>query len=335
VQRKSSWIITREWKPILDDVTIEAAENVANNQKGMFNIISAEAEAINVVTGGVYGDDNSGKKSNFGLLLKAWDGEFTSSVRIGREGYEGIIKCTICVIAQDDSVDTILAAGASGRGLAERFLLLAERSLLGQRNFDKIRHINEELHDKYKRLIKNIINEPPVSLIFSSEALEVINTYKLNQEIELGDDGKYSHNLLTGFMGKCDKQIMKIASILHVVDHWQDGGNRSKIITDDYAYWAISIFDELAKTYINAADVMGYVGDQAELIKLAYVLQLRVEKKKLKTSVSQLRDLIKGTAPFKGSRDLTRKLRRELLPRLEDRGYCVVVGNTIYINPKL
>lgn len=324
-----------EWEGTLTDTTIEAAEMVAREQGGMFNIISAEAESINVIAGAVYGDEGGGKKSNQGLLLSAWDGEYVNTRRVGRKGYSGYVRSTISVIAQDDSIDTILAAGASGRGLTERFLLLCETSMLGQRDHFKKYRPDQSLMNRYESLIENIVRENEVVLHFNDDADNVIRNYVASIEKELRDDGAFSNALLTGFMGKADKHIRKLASVLHVADAWQDGGSRSNNIGEEYAMWAMGIFDELSKTFIAASDNLGYVGRKSEIEKLRVVITGMAEKGKFKTTVSAIRDKVKNVKPFKGSRNIQTKLRNDCLPVLESHNYIVVNGNDIHINPRL
>lgn len=324
-----------EWEGTLTDTTIEAAEMVAREQGGMFNIISAEAESINVVAGAVYGDDKGGKKSNQGLLLSAWDGEYVNTRRVGRKGYSGYVRSTISVIAQDDSIDTILAAGASGRGLTERFLLLCESSRLGHRDHFRKARVDRSLMNRYESMIENIVREDDVTLRFSDEADMIVRNYVASIEPELRDEGTFSNALLTGFMGKADKHIRKIAAVLHVSEAWQDGGSRSNVIEDDFALWAMSIFDELSKTFISASDNLGYVGRKSEIEKLRVVITGMAEKGKLKTTVSAIRDKVKNVKPFKGSRNIQAKLRNDCFPVLESHNYIVVNGNDIHINPRL
>lgn len=326
---------TPEWTPIIDDATIEAAEDLASNQTGMWNIVSAESESISVVVGAVYGDDKKGKNSNFGLLLKSWDGEKTSTVRITRKGHNGYVRGSIAVIAQDESVETILSAGSSGRGLAERFLLLAEGSILGKRDFQEAIPLRTDLYTRYKQLIHNIVNEKFVKLRLSAECVDHIKHYRMGVEPELSDGGAYAHNLLTGFMGKADKQLIKLACIIHVIEHWQDGGSRSVEVQDDSMIQAIGLFDELAKTYINAADCMGFVGGKSEIIKASEYLEAKAQKGTLKIRVSQMVNDIKNVRPFKGTRKITEKVKSKTLPILESLNYCVVSGANIYINPRL
>src|SRR5690554_1933396 len=102
---------------IIPNCDPEGLERDAGSQLGMINIISAEADAINIITGAVYGD----KKTNYGMILKAWDGERHSSSRASRDSYSGYVRMCIAVLAQDESIDAILDAGKDGRGISERF----------------------------------------------------------------------------------------------------------------------------------------------------------------------------------------------------------------------
>lgn len=321
------------WSPAVTNSTIEAIDSGLAKNDGMFNIISAEAEAINVVAGSVYSDGSS--KTNFELLLKAWDGEWYSSDRVTRNGYTGEVRGSIAVIAQDDTIDTMLAAGASGRGLTERFLMLSEKSMLGKRDHSKKYTFDKSIYARYEQLISNIVCEDSITLNFSAAAEEAIRNYKTHLEPTMSDDGVNSHNLTTGFIGKADKQVRKIAAVLHTIEQWQDGADRKRTIEDDHVYWAISIFDQLAKTFINSADYMGYVGSNSEVTKLINTVVGIAEKGKLRITVNALRDRVKNIRPFKGSRNITKKLKDELLPALEELNYCVVDGQTIYINPRL
>ena len=87
-----------------DDATAEGLSKLAASQKGIFNIISAEADAINVILGGVYSD----KKSNHGIFLKGWDAERVSIVRASKDNLTFTAIGNIAVIAQDESIKTIL-----------------------------------------------------------------------------------------------------------------------------------------------------------------------------------------------------------------------------------
>lgn len=324
-----------EWVPITKDTTIEAAEALASRQRGMFNIVSDEAESINVIMGSVYGNDGGGNKSNFGLLLAAWDGNDSSVERITRKGYKGKLKATISVLAQYDSIDTILAAGSLGRGLAERFLILAEPNFFGGRDLLSRSEVDKGAKSAYEKLVRNIIDENDVVLKFDDDASLFIARYRQKIEPELKDGGMYDHNLLTGVMGKADKQIMKLSCILHTIDNWKDGGSRSRTVTIDTVIRATSIFMELSKTYINAADSMGYVGFKSEVEKICTVIESYASKGKMKIRVRELVNSVKNVKPFKGSRNVTKRMKEKVLVELQFMNYIYVHNNDIHINPRL
>lgn len=321
------------WQPTIKDATIEAAESTAKNQTGMINIVSDEAEAINTIFGNTY--TREGSKSNFGLLLSAWDGDMVESVRVGREAYIGRARSTISVLAQDDSVESILRAGATGRGLAERFLLLAEKSLLGERNHLKNHKPDFDLRKRYEETMINIVNQEDIILTVDDEGIEFIAVERHQAEKEMSDCGKYEHNLITGFVGKMDKQIIKIACVLHVIEHWQTGGSREKVISWDTVVTASGLFSELSKTYINAADSMGYVGERSEITILSEVLTNKARKGELSITIRKLVNDIKNKKPFNGMRNITKKLKEQMLPKLQDAKYCYLSDKELHINPRL
>jgi hypothetical protein len=301
----------------------------------MFNIISAEAESVNVIVGAVYGDDKGGKKANQGLILSAWGGEYVNTKRVGRKGYRGVVKASISVIAQDDSIDTILASGASGRGLTERFLIFSEPSYLGNRDHFTVHKFNYSLYRRYENMISNIINTSETYLHLSPEAEEDLQFFKAQIEPDMKEDGIYSNALLTGLIGKADIQVRKLSSVLHCVEHWIDGGSRSNVIEKKSVLWAILLFKQLSKTFVNASDNMGYVGKRSEIDKIRQVISDSAERGKTKINFSSLRDKVKNVKPFKGSRNLSKKLREEILPILENNHYLIVDGHDIHINPRL
>ena len=68
----------------------------------------------------------------------------------------GRVTGNICVIAQDESIRTILAAGESGRGISERFLMVRESTFLGKRTFGARKRVDPLLMAQYARMIQNI-----------------------------------------------------------------------------------------------------------------------------------------------------------------------------------
>lgn len=318
----------------LTDATPEALEEVAGKQSGVFSIVSDEADAINIILGNVYGD----KKANMGLFLSAWDGDYFSSTRITRAGHEGPVFGSISVIAQDESINSILEAGQSGRGVSERFLILRERNMLGRRDFSEYRPVDESLKEAYSRTVGDIFRSDKKTLHLGREAYKELMQHKQDLEPLMADDGRYANNFLRGVVGKAEKQVIKIACVLHALKEWAPGAGRSLEISGETMLDAIVIFSQLMQTYTAAADSKGFVGNNSELARLIEYLQSRIEKKKkLWLTVSQLRDGIKNSKPFSGQPGLTKHLREKLLPELEERNYIAIDPNSdvVYLNPRL
>ena len=321
--------------PTITNATIEALEAKAATQGCYFNIVSDEAGAANVVLGAVYNDSSAKKNSD--LILKAWTHGSVSSTRISREDDEGRFTGVISVLAQYDTVDTILEAGANGSGLSERFLLLAENSLLGKRDLSKLVKVGEDLVSQYELMIDNIVSSPEVHLTFSREAKKWLLNCKVEFESKLGEDGEFSQDLFSGFLGKNETQVRKLAAILHICENWKEGGKRSLVIDDDTVIMATSIFRELSKTFVDAANRLGYAGDETEINKVIDKLTSIAggNNSRLKVSIASFQSSIKNIKPFKGIRNLRKRLKDKLLPVLQDLGYCYVNGQDIYINPRL
>ena len=319
------------WVYSVDDATPEALEKISSEQQGMFNVISDEADSINIILGKVYGEG----KSNYGIFLKGWDGDYHSPARITRATKAGFVHGSICVIAQDESIDSILEAGLSGRGISERILMLREKNLFGGRDFESYIPIDKQAREDYEVTVRNILESDRTILTFCSDAVESIQGYRSMLEPELADGGKYSNAMLRGVVGKADKQIRKLSSVLHVCEEWAPNGRRSTIISADTVTRAILMFNNLVDTYITAADSQGFVGLSAELDKLIEVITKRAKKGDLKLTTRQLRDTVKNMQVFKQTSMLSSKFRDEYLPELEARGFCVTDKNTIYLNPRL
>lgn len=317
----------------VSNTTAEAAEAKAFRQGGMINIISAEAEAISVIMGSTYGD--SSKSANYELFLKAWDNEWLSSSRVTRGDNSGYVFGSVAVIAQQDAIRGILQAGMSGRGVSERILMLSERPILGTRNLSQWNPAPKDLKDCYFELVQSCVASGDVVLKISPEGMKEIVKFRQAIEPELADGKLFSNTMLRGAMGKADKQIIKIACLLHITENWKPSGQQQTKVDKKTVVSAISIFDQLSKTYIKAADDLGYAGKSTECAYIAARLQDMAQKKKTSMTMGQFRDNIKGRGAIANVTGLTAKLKDEYVPELQRRGYICEHEGTIYINPKL
>lgn len=318
----------------VNDPTPEGCEKILAKQGGFFNVVSDETSAVSVILGMVYGD---GARNN-GVFLKAWDNGYLSVARAGREGFSGNIRGSMAVLAQDASVEAILQAGQSGEGISERFMILRERNLLGTRDHTIYNPVDKDLQEQYKRLVDAIVMTGyDVYLKLSDEAQRLVRQIKQDQEPLMRDGGKYSSPMLRGVVGKNEKQIIKIACVLHVVQEWASTGNRKTEIPTERVFEASYIFGQLLRTYVAAADSKGFTGKQTELNRIVEALTKMAGKNKLKIDTRALRDAIKNSRQFQGIDRLTEKLRTEYMPDLEKTAHLVYddASDTIYINPHI
>lgn len=320
-----------------DDATPEALESICGRQNGMANIISDESDAVNVVLGSVYGSES--RKSNSGIFLKMFDGGWHAPSRVTRETRDGRVYGCLAIIAQDESVKSILQAGESGRGISERILMLRERNLLGHRNHMIYTPVDKEIKELYEKTCENLIrghnNEV---LYFGEEATRMINEYRQQVEVELADGGRFSAPMLRGAIGKADKQICKIACILHGFEHWQnDAITRPKEVSVDNVAEAKRIYMELINSYVRITDGQGYTGDQSAIDKLKEKFKASAQKNKLRVDLNSLASSLSRTKPFADMTGRTKIIREKLIPAMAVQNWCLLSedGKEIYLNPRI
>ena len=327
--------------PMTDDATPEALQQVAGRQGNWFNILSPEADILNVMFGSAYGD---GKKANHGLLLKAWDNEYYSGARVTRAMKNGNYRGNLGVLAQDEAIKAVLAAGEGGRGLSERILLMREKPILGSRDHTKYTPVDPSLIEWYDVLIENLVTAKGDDLAFefSDQAKQMVNEIRNDYEKEMGDNGIYSNKLLQGMLGKAGAQIYRIACLLHVGREWGPAGSKTLKVSDQTVVDAINTYDQLAKSNIQVASGEGYAGQESLTKGAIQALQDLVEKKKTKfdfglhhISMQRFRDLKKGGKPFNGHGQLTNLLRDKLFPELAEKGVIAFHEDEVWINPNI
>lgn len=323
----------------VSDTTPEGLARI-NHRQGNFAVISDEATSVNSLLGMTYGDGS--KKTNSELVLKAWD---SGDVSIARANAENNMSFTalgcISVIAQDETINAIMNAGARGIGVSERFLLVREKSFLGERVFvdedgnSTFEQVDGELRANYFKLIHEIMMEVDVKLTVSNSAMKYLNRARQDMEPHLKDGGKYSHTMLRGALGKFDKQAIRIASVLHVIRNWCAGGCKSREIELDTMQEAVLMFHELSKTYLSSANASGHAGDNAEMNKLIDLLIKQGKASKGVVGLRALYEAARKVKPFEAQAGVMTKIKDHLLPMLDERNYTCVIGEKIYLNPRL
>lgn len=326
----------------VSDTTPEGLAKI-NNKQGSFAVISDEATSINSLLGLTY--TSSERKTNSELVLKAWDAGHVSIARANAENSMSFtaLGC-MAVIAQDETINGIMEAGARGIGVSERFLLVREESFLGRRSFiddngdSTFEPVDQGLKANYYKLVHNIMTEEGVKLTISKSAMRCLNIARQEMEPHLAGGGKYSHTMLRGALGKMDKQVIRIASVLHVIRNWfNENGNpqKSREIEAETMQEALIMFHELSKTYISAANASGHAGEDAELNKVVdMVVRLGKANKGVLTSRA-IYEAIRKVRPFVGQAGVMKRLEESLLPRLEELNYVCNANGRVFVNPAL
>ncbi|WP_110456052.1 DUF3987 domain-containing protein [Shewanella algidipiscicola] len=238
---------------------------------GYFSLASAEQGLSDVLLG-----LTSDRKADNDLLLKGFNGEWHSSSRITRQGYQGFVHGAVTLLAQPNSIDTILAK-SNGTGIAERFLMVSEPTLLGKRKFGQGRPapMNGNLRNDFDKAVTDIAswlldtNHLPaidnlVSLEIEPKGWQAIADKQQEIEPLLADGAFYSHGILRGIFGKIDIQIMKIATTLHVADVLMAGGSVGGFIPYATVKVAINVAEALATNVRYILEAKGVIGKTAE-----------------------------------------------------------------------
>lgn len=323
-----------------NDATIEGLEVIASKNNGYFSFVSDEMGGFSTLLGLNYNDAGGGNIKSANLLLSGFDGDVVSSARVSR-GNSSFNACgSVFVIAQDMTISALMEAGAQGNGLAERFLILRERPLIGYRDFSKpFVKIDPDLARQYSDLALKIVTHDDVVLRFDQESEDFISAVRTMHEPKLRQGGEYDHGLLRGTIGKMDKQVKKIACILHVLTRWL-GKEEPVVVNLETTMWAMSIFDGLFQQYLAAVASQGVAGADAYVEKVTSVIERKMERitgtsRPRTIKVHDLRGLLKNSKPFSGLPNITATLKEKILPELESKGLIVVKDNVIYVSPKL
>lgn len=309
------------YKSFITDATPEALDQIIGGQFGHFSLASAEQAVVNTALGVSYSDGK--KASNNDLILKGYSGDYHSSARITRNGYEGYVSGAVTVIAQRGTIETILER-SDGTGIAERFIMLAEPTLLGYRDHLTPRaQPSMELKVSYSNAMESLVNlygstrdngsvkyEDLTKLFLGAADWHKINLEKQALEPTMRDGGKYSHEMLRGTVGKFDQRVMKVAANLHVVETLmaKSGVEVPKQISSSHVDTAIHLtkltIDCLFKSMIDK----GIIGMSAEEEVVYSVVSKRGSNGIL---WSELYNSTKGLQPFKSypSKGLAAKIK--------------------------
>lgn len=200
--------------------TPQAAEEVAAKQGGVFNMCSDEQEAIDTYLGLSYGDGKSAPDN--GVFIAAFGGDMMGTARISREGIDIAVRGAFAVIAQNAGVDTLIKAGAAGRGVSERCLVIKEPNRIGFRTYTRERsQFDVDLKAEYQELCTNVVTGTyPLNLTFSEQCRDMIVDLKNMVEPQCRPGAKYGDSQIRGFASKIEQHITKLAANFHIAEQW-------------------------------------------------------------------------------------------------------------------
>lgn len=206
--------------PAKKNVTPQAAEEVAAKQGGVINVCSDEQEALDTYLGLSYGDGKSSPDN--GVFIAAFGGDIMGTARVSREGISIPVRGAFAVVAQNGSIDTMIKAGAAGRGVSERCLIIKEPNRIGYRVY-ALEHsqFDVDLKADYQRLVENVVEGSyPNRLTFSDECRRMIVDLKNMVEPQCRAGNKYGDDQIKGFASKIEQHIVKLAANFHISEQW-------------------------------------------------------------------------------------------------------------------
>lgn len=304
------------------NATPEALELSLFNTQGYFSAVSAEQGLFNTILGGCYSD----KASNNDLLLNGFVAEYMGSMRVSREGYTGVIVGGVTMFAQSGGIETLLKV-SNGTGLAERFLMIAEKHNLGKRDFKQFAAINRDISQQYADICRHfadhIIEE---SLKYDDlshlelcvDGWHAIADYRNSIERHLADGGRYSHIAIRGAAAKVDMQIMKIAANLHLLDDYQ---RKTTTIDLKHVQAAIGIANAMLETILDLCRDKSIIGDKAEYEAILSLFE-NGRKPRTEREIIQIKSM---TRPFKDYTGNKSDLIRSVLADMVANGVLQVV----------
>lgn len=290
--------------PVSDVLTNGTAEGIEKKMtqtcSGRFIVSSAEQGAVNQILS-IDGNRTTDKD----LMLKGYNGEYHSSVRVSRQGFSGEVYGAVILIAQLGMTKKILQS-SGGEGLAERFLFLSEPHLLGKRTHSEA-PVNMMMEVSYKNKINFLTGcfelmkhpraiEKLMPLRFKPEGYQLLLKYKREIEPMLAEYVNRGAMLLASALGKFDIHAMKIASCLHIADHVPTAEKVPNIIEVSYLELAIEI---VMRQFRQLELIMEREGETGEAGRRETVLRKFDSSSRNFFKMRELVNHLKNVKPFR------------------------------------
>lgn len=249
----------------VSDMTGAAFDNMLRDQRGWFVLKTTEQGLIDSLFMGSHTDGNA----NLDPFLNAFDGEYTETRRVGREGFSGTPHGGIGVVSQSGSIEKMLELSGN-RGLTQRFLMMLEPTKMGTRVFSRytkeLKHL-PRFNGICGGIVRNSISDVEIldfknlkTLNIDDGAWDLIYDFKNTVEPSLGPGGKYEPAILSSMWSKFEIFCMKISATLHVIY----GNTEKEKISEETMIDAITIANILLSGVSEIAESKGIVGGGME-----------------------------------------------------------------------
>lgn len=330
--------------PAKKNVTPQAAEEVAAKQGGVINVCSDEQEALDTYLGLSYGDGKSSPDN--GVFIAAFGGDIMGTARVSREGISINVRGAFAVVAQNGSIDTMIKAGAAGRGVSERCLIIKEPNRIGYRVYGLERsQFDPDLRSDYQRLVENVVEGSyPNRLSFSEDCRRMIVDLKNMVEPQCRAGNKYGDDQIKGFASKIEQHIVKLAANFHIAEQWNPAvtSNPSREIQVHSLTKAMLVCMDLLDSYKVLIESASTMSASHLVIEVLGHMKNYANHGVKAFSVDKLRLSVTKSAWYKGIDGKKIDYLVNLLTRCEEMNFCHIkeVGKDkkqwqVLINPAM
>lgn len=238
---------------VADDITPETAASLLSEQGGRLAILSAEGGIFATLAGRYSGTPN------LDLFLKGHAGDALIIDRRGRTERVDDAALTLGLAVQPEIIaDIATMPGFRGKGLLGRILYSLPKSNIGYRRIDPP-PVPEQVAARYDANLQQLTVgmhdwNDPARLLLSPDAAEVFTEHRRTTETRLRPhSGDLGH--ITDWAGKFDGAVMRIAGLLHLAAHIEDGWRRP--ISADTVHAAITLGQYFTAHALATFDAMG------------------------------------------------------------------------------
>lgn len=210
------------------DATPEEIQRLLSIHGGRFAVLHDEGGVFDILAG------RYSANTNLDPWLAGHNGGRLSSDRKGAEGSGEHTEVANAYLTMGFAVqpEVLHALGQSGRlagrGVPARFLFAVPPSRLGRRDLVRATPVPPSVSDRYYRemgaLLRHLVNddgERRIELGLTEAALRAWSEFLTRNERAVGPKGPLRE--LKGWAGKLPGQVLRLAGILHVLQH-PDGG---------------------------------------------------------------------------------------------------------------